>query len=78
MHQDLSPREREVVALVAEGKTNKEIARQTGLSPSTVKDYVANACHKRGVTNRVALAAWWLTEGSECDSRRLGVAEEGD
>ena len=59
MHQDLSSREREVVAFVAEGKTNKEIALETGLAPSTVKDYVANACHKAGVTNRVALAIWY-------------------
>ena len=59
MHQDLSSREREVVAFVAEGKTNKEIALETGLAPSTVKDYVANACHKAGVTNRVALASWY-------------------
>ncbi len=62
MHQDLSPRERDVVALVAEGKTNQEIALETGLSRSTVKDYVANACHKAGVTNRVALAAWWVRQ----------------
>ncbi|MGE0599570.1 MAG: response regulator transcription factor [Dehalococcoidia bacterium] len=59
MQQDLSPREREVVALVAEGKTNKKIALETGLAPSTVKEYVANACHKAGVTNRVALATWY-------------------
>ncbi len=62
MHQDLSPREREVVALVAlvaDGMTNKEIALATGLAAATVKDYVANACHKAGVTNRVALASWF-------------------
>jgi DNA-binding NarL/FixJ family response regulator len=48
MYQDLSPREREVVAFVAEGKTNGEIALKTGLAASTVKEYVANACHKAG------------------------------
>ncbi|MGB4862020.1 MAG: helix-turn-helix transcriptional regulator [Tepidiformaceae bacterium] len=65
MHQDLSPREREVVALVAEGKTNREIALETGLAPSTVKEYVANACHKAGVTNRVGLTAWWIHQGED-------------
>lgn len=61
----LSPRECEVVRLVAEGKTNAEIALKTGLAPSTVKDYVANACRKAGVTNRVALGVWWATGGSK-------------
>ena len=59
----LSPRERKVVALVAEGKSNAQIAMATGLSPSTVKDYVANACHKLGVEGRVGLAVWWIERG---------------
>ncbi|WP_343391870.1 helix-turn-helix transcriptional regulator [Candidatus Amarobacter glycogenicus] len=48
------------MALVAEGKSNAQIAMATGLSPSTVKDYVANACHKLGVEGRVGLAVWWI------------------
>ncbi len=64
MHQGLSPREREVVRLVAQGKTNKEIATCTGLAESTVKDYVANACHKVGVDNRTALAMWWVRQAA--------------
>lgn len=67
MHQDpqLSPQERRVVVAVAEGKTNKQISMELGLAESTVKDYVANACRKAGVENRVALTAWWVrrTEG---------------
>lgn len=64
MHQELSSREREAVALVADGMTNKEIALATGLSAATVKDYVANACHKVGVDNRVALTAWWVRQAA--------------
>jgi non-specific serine/threonine protein kinase len=60
MHQELSPREREVAALVAEGKTNKEIAVTTGLRPNTVKSYVANACRKTGAVNRAALGVWYV------------------
>ncbi len=64
MHADLSPREREVVALVAQGKTNAEIALQTGLTEATVKNYLANAMHKVRVDNRTALAVWWASAGT--------------
>ncbi|MCL4241560.1 MAG: hypothetical protein KJ048_09430 [Dehalococcoidia bacterium] len=64
MHQDLSPREREVVGLVAQGKTNAQIALQTGLTEATVKNYLANAMHKVGVDNRTALADWWASAGT--------------
>jgi DNA-binding NarL/FixJ family response regulator len=65
MHQELSPQERRVVAGVAEGKTNKQISLELGLAESTVKDYVANACHKAGVDNRTALTAWWVRQAAE-------------
>jgi DNA-binding NarL/FixJ family response regulator len=64
MNRDLGPREREVVALVAEGKTNAQIALETGLSEATVKNYLANAMHKAGVDNRTALAVWWTSAGT--------------
>ena len=59
-HEDLSPRERDVVRLVAEGKTNHQIGRETRLALATVKHYVANAMHKAGVDNRTSLAVWKL------------------
>lgn len=65
MDQALSPQERRVVAAVAEGKTNRQISLELGLAESTVKDYVANACHKAGVDNRTALAAWWVKQTAE-------------
>jgi len=61
MHEDLSPREREVAEMVAQGKTNAQIALETGLSEATVKNYLANAMHKVGVDNRTALAVWWTS-----------------
>ncbi len=64
MDQELSPQERRVVAAVAEGKTNKQISLELGLAESTVKDYVANACHKVGVDNRTALTAWWVRQAA--------------
>jgi non-specific serine/threonine protein kinase len=56
----LSPREREVVRLVAEGLTNKEIARRLILSEYTIKSHVTSLFNKLGVDSRaqaVAVAA---------------------
>lgn len=59
MVQPLSRREAEVVALVAEGKTNAQIAVALELSAATVKNYLANAMRKMCVDNRTSLAKWW-------------------
>lgn len=53
----LSPQEQRVVLLVAEGKTNKEIAADLGLSEKTVKNYLANVFDKLKVTRRSQVAA---------------------
>jgi DNA-binding NarL/FixJ family response regulator len=49
---DLSERERQVLALVVTGATNREIARQLHLSPHTVKEYVSAVYRKLEVRNR--------------------------
>ncbi len=48
----LTRREREVLALLAAGRSNKEIARQLGLSPNTVKTHVASLYGKLGAVRR--------------------------
>ena len=50
--EELSAQERRVLALVAEGKTNKEIAVVLGLSDKTVKNYLSNIFQKLQVTRR--------------------------
>jgi len=54
---DLTPREREVIDLVADGRTNPEIARLLWISRGTVRTHLENIFEKLGVTNRTAAAA---------------------
>lgn len=51
----LSPREQEVARLVAQGKLNKVIADELGISERTVQAHRANACQKLGVRHAVGL-----------------------
>jgi DNA-binding NarL/FixJ family response regulator len=53
--EDLTPREREVMALAAEGLSNEEIANRFVLSPATVKTHVNRAMMKVGVRDRAQL-----------------------
>ena len=59
----LSPRECEILALLASGQSNKELARTLGISPNTVKTHVARVFEKLDVPNRVRAIekARWLT-----------------
>ena len=52
----ITPRERDVIALLREGKTNREIAQALFISEATVKDHNHNLYRKCGVRNRVELA----------------------
>lgn len=57
----LSDRELQVLALVAEGKTNKEIADQVFLSEKTVRNYVSSILAKLNLSNRAEAAAYAVT-----------------
>lgn len=52
----LTPREREVLVQIAEGLTNKEIARQLSVSPATIKAHVERVIAKLGVSDRTQAA----------------------
>ncbi|UBU12991.1 response regulator [Nonomuraea gerenzanensis] len=52
----LSPRERDVLAMVGEGLSNRNIAERLHLGVSTVKTYVASLMRKTGTANRIRLA----------------------
>ncbi|PJG56123.1 DNA-binding response regulator [Bradyrhizobium forestalis] len=58
----LTHRERQIVRLVSEGMSNKEIARQLNLSPGTVKVHLYNIFQKLEITNRTVLATLALLQ----------------
>ena len=59
----LSPREAEVIMLMASGQANKEIASTLHVSVHTVERHVANIFVKIGVRNRSEATAWALRRG---------------
>jgi DNA-binding NarL/FixJ family response regulator len=59
----LSAREREVLALVAEGLPNKSIARRLGISEKTVKTHLTRVFSVLGVSDRTSAALWAQRQG---------------
>jgi DNA-binding NarL/FixJ family response regulator len=59
----LTPREEEVLALIARGLSNKRIAFQLGLSEKTVKTHVAHVLSKLGVADRTQAAVYAVRAG---------------
>jgi len=59
----LSPREREILAYLARGASNKEIARDLDVSESTVKIHVQHILRKLELTSRVQAAVWAVEHG---------------
>lgn len=55
---ELSVREREVLELVAQGLTNREIAERLTISPVTARNHVSNILTKLGLVNRTQAATW--------------------
>ena len=62
---ELSAQEQRILALVVEGKTNKEIGAALGLSDKTVKNYLSNAFQKLNVTRRSQAAALFVRGRTE-------------
>lgn len=75
--QQLSKREMEVVNTVAEGLTNREIAKRLGLSQHTIKNYLFRVFDKLGVSSRVELLFMTLSRSSPSDSVVNGAGTGG-
>ena len=69
--RDLSRRQREVLELIAAGKTNGEIAEQLGITLDGAKWHVSEILGKLGVPTREDAAEWWRNSGSL--GQRVGV-----
>ena len=74
----LTPRQEQVVALVASGLSNREVAGELGLSEHTVKKYMFRIFDKLGVSSRVELALYAVSHGGTRPAEWVagaGVAE---
>jgi predicted ATPase/DNA-binding CsgD family transcriptional regulator len=63
LQSQLTPREREITALIAQGYSNKGIADELVISPATAARHVANILSKLGFTSRAQIAAWAAGNG---------------
>jgi DNA-binding CsgD family transcriptional regulator len=61
----LSRREEEVAALVADGLSNRQIARRLHLSERTAENHVTHILNKLGFNSRAAIAAWYASNSRE-------------
>jgi DNA-binding NarL/FixJ family response regulator len=60
---DLTPRERDVVLLIAEGGTNRQIASRLGVTERTARTHVSNILGKLGLASRTQAAMWAVRHG---------------
>ncbi len=69
-HEQLSQREREVLQLVAQGYTNKQVADKLFLSVKTVESYKARVMGKLSLHSRVELVRYALQQGLLTDEKK--------
>ncbi len=69
----LTPREKEILKLLAAGSTNDQIAKKLVISIYTVKNHVHNILEKLGITNRTQLVSFALTRGLVGVSVMFGI-----
>ena len=66
--EHLSERERQLLAHIAQGETNREIAHALGLSEKTVRNYVSQLLQKLHLSNRAEAAVFAVRHGIDLDS----------
>jgi DNA-binding NarL/FixJ family response regulator len=73
--QELTDRERQVLMLVAQGASNKDIARQLVVSERTARTHVSNILQKLGLRSRTQAALWAVREGMSAAPEGLPPAD---
>lgn len=66
----LSPREAEIIALIARGLTNQEIAERAHVTMNSIKSYIRSAYRKIGVERRTQAVIWATANGFAPDTER--------
>lgn len=69
--EGLSDREAEILALVTQAKSNREIAEMTYLSINTIKSYLRSLFQKIGVRTRTEAALWGVEHGFAVENHRV-------
>ena len=64
---NITPREQQVIALVAEGCSNREIAKIIGTTQNVIKNYLRCIYDKTGMWGRLELALWYLGKSIHSD-----------
>ena len=57
----MSPRETDIVRLIAEGLSNQEIAERLFISNGTVRNHISTILEKTGLEHRTQIAVKWLS-----------------
>jgi len=74
----LTPREREILVLAAEGHSNAELARMLWVTEQTVKFHLANVYRKLGVSNRTEAGRWAFANGLTTRASEHPTGEQRD
>ena len=67
--ENISDREKDVLSLIAQGLTNREIAERLVISENTARNHVSRILEKLGMTRRSELAAWVTRVGLVSDDQ---------
>jgi non-specific serine/threonine protein kinase len=63
LHRELSIRERQVVGLIVNGLTNREIAQKLDIAEGTAANHVWHVLNKLGLNSRTQIAVWAVRHG---------------
>ena len=65
MRKDMPKRQRQVLALLSDGKSNREIGLMLGIALHTVESHIQRLRERLGIRDRVTLARWWDRQKAE-------------